>query len=61
MNKKQIGQTIIGGLAIVLIIVWIISPVPLKHKLLGIFGNVLLAASMLISYLAEEKNKKDKL
>lgn len=61
MNKKQIGQTIVGGLAIALIIVWIFTPVPLTHKLLGILANVLLATSMLISYFAEEKNKKNKL
>lgn len=61
MNKKQIGQAIVGGLAIALIIVWIFTPVPLTHKLLGILANVLLATSMLISYFAEEKNKKNKL
>lgn len=61
MNKKQIGQTIVGGLAIALMIVWIFTPVPLTHKLLGILANVLLATSMLISYFAEEKNKKNKL
>ena len=58
MNKKQIAQTIIGVLSLILIIIWIFTPVKLSHKILGIIANALLFTSMLISYIAEEKNKK---
>ena len=60
MNKKQIAQTIIGVGALVLIIIWLFTPVKLSHKILGIIANALLFTSMLLSHIAEEKNKNNR-
>ena len=59
MNKKQIAQTIVGTLAAGLIIGWLVFPGWAASKILGITANALILASMTISYIAEEKKKKD--
>ena len=59
MNKKQIAQAIIGAIALGLIVFWLISPGPAAGRIIGILANALILASMVISYIAEEKRKKD--
>ena len=61
MNKKQVAQTVIAAIAAILILFWIFSPggMSTSGRILGIVGNALLIASMIISYFAEEKKKKN--
>ena len=59
MNKKQIAQTVIGAIALGLIVFWLFSKGPVAGKVIGIVANALILASMVISYVAEEKRKKD--
>jgi hypothetical protein len=59
MNKKQIAQTIVGALALGLVIFWLLSPGWAAGKLLGILANALVIASMVISFVAEEKKKNE--
>ena len=58
MNRKQKIQLVLAGIAAVLIIVWLIIPVKLGSKILGILSNVLLFLSLFLSYRDEEKTKK---
>ena len=58
MNKRQIFQLVLAGIALALIIFWLISPGWGAGKILGIIANALLILSMLLSYRAEEKMKK---
>ena len=60
MNKRQIAQTIVGLLALALMVFWFFEPGWKSSKILGIISTAMLAASMVISYIAEEKAKKDK-
>ena len=57
MNRKQILQLVLAGIAAVLIIVWLIIPVKLGSKILGILSNALLFLSVFLSYRDEEKTK----
>ena len=61
MNKKQVAQTVIAAIAAILILFWIFSPggMSASGRILGIVGNALIMASMVISYFAEEKKKKN--
>ena len=59
LNKKQIGQIIIASLALVLIIVWLFLPGSIFTKVLGIIANAPLLLSMTLSFIAEEKKKKE--
>ena len=59
MNKKQKAQVVIAVLALALIVFWLFSPGWEASKILGIIANALIITSMLISYLAEEKKKKE--
>jgi hypothetical protein len=59
LNKKQIGQIVIASLALVLIIVWIFMPGSISTKVVGIIANALLLLSMTLSFIAEEKKKKE--
>ena len=59
MNKRQVAQTIIGIGALILIIFWLFSPSRITLKLLGIISMALVFTSMLLSFLAEEKKKRD--
>ena len=57
MNRKQKIQLVLAGIAAVLIIVWLIIPVKLGSKILGILSNALLFLSVFLSYRNEEKTK----
>ena len=58
MNKRQKLQVSLGILFAVLFIIWIFLPCPLYSKILGLTSNALGILSMVLSYRAEEKNKK---
>lgn len=58
MNKRQKMQVVLGVLFAALIITWLFTPGELYLKLLGIIGNGLGLLSMILSYRAEEKNKR---
>lgn len=58
MNKRQKMQVVLGVLFAVLMISWLFLPGELYLKLLGIVGNGLGLLSMILSYRAEEKNKR---
>lgn len=60
MNKKQKMQLGLAGYFVVLLILWLFEPGWRVTKILGIISNALLLLSMLLSYRAEEKMKKDK-
>lgn len=59
LNGRQIGQIIIASIALVLIIVWIFMPGSISTKALGLLANALLILSMVLSFIAEEKKKKE--
>ena len=58
MNKRQKMQVSLGIVFAVLFILWIFLSVPLYSKILGLTSNALGVLSMVLSYRAEEKNKK---
>ena len=58
MNKRQKMQVSLGIVFAVLLIVWIFISVPLYSRILGLTSNALGILSMVLSYRAEEKNKK---
>ena len=58
MNKRQVAQTVVGAIALILIIFWLLTPVSFAAKILGIVANALILTSMVLSYIAEEKKKK---
>lgn len=58
MNQRQKLQVALGVLFAALIITWLFMPGELYLKLLGIIGNGLGLLSMILSYRAEEKNKR---
>ncbi len=58
MNKKQIAQLFVGVACIVLIILWLSLPGWGAGKVLGIISALLLILSVVLSFIAEEKNKK---
>ena len=60
MNKKQKWQLGLAGYFVVLLILWLFEPGWRVTKILGIISSALLLLSMLLSYRAEEKMKKDK-
>lgn len=51
-------QVILAVLFAVLIFFWIFTPVKLSSRILGMTSNALGLIAMVISYRAEEKNKK---
>jgi hypothetical protein len=53
-------QLVLAALFTVLFFVWLILPLPgqVYLKLLGMLGSALGVTSMVLSYRAEEKNKK---
>ena len=57
MNRKQKIQLVLAAISAVLIIVWLIIPVKLGSKILGILSNALLFLSVFLSYRNEEKTK----
>ena len=58
MNKRQKMQVYLGIVFAVLFIIWIFLSVPLFSRILGLNSNALGFLSMVLSYRAEEKNKK---
>lgn len=58
MNKRQKMQVVIAVLFAILFIFWLFTSVPMGQKILGLIGNALGFLAMVLSYLAEEKNKK---
>jgi hypothetical protein len=58
MNRKQKMQLGLAGCFVVLLILWFFEPGWRASKILGIISNAMLLISMLLSYRAEEKNKK---
>ncbi len=58
MNKRQKLQVSLGIVFAVLFILWIFLPVPLYSRILGLTSNALGVLSMVLSYRAEEKNKR---
>ena len=60
MNKRQKMQVSLGIVFAVLFIVWIFLHAPLYSRILGLASNALGVLSMVLSYRAEEKNKKGK-
>ena len=58
MNKRQKMQVSLGIVFAILFILWIFLSVPLYSRILGLTSNALGVLSMVLSYRAEEKNKK---
>ena len=52
-------QVALGIVFAVLFIIWIFLSVPLYSRILGLMSNALGILSMVLSYRAEEKNKKE--
>lgn len=59
LNGRQIGQIVIASVALVLIIVWIFLTGSISTKAVGLLANALLILSMVLSFIAEEKKKKE--
>ena len=58
MNKRQKMQVALIIIAAILIVIWFVLPGSIETKILGVISNALLILSMVLSYRAEEKNKK---
>ena len=58
MNKRQKMQVTLGIVFAVLFIIWIFNSAPLYSRILGLTSNALGIMSMVLSYRAEEQNKK---
>ena len=59
MSTRQKLQIALGIVFAVLFILWIFLSVPLYSRILGLTSNALGVLSMVLSYRAEEKYKKD--
>lgn len=59
MNKRQKLQVGLAILFTVLFIIWLFIEVPMYTRILGLLSNGLGILSMILSYKAEEKNKKN--
>ncbi len=60
MNKRQKFQVGLAVLFLVLFVIWLFIHVPAYSRILGLLSNGLGFLSMVLSYKAEEKNKKDR-
>lgn len=58
MNKRQKMQVSLAICFAVLFLVWIFIPTSVYSRILGLISNALGFLSMVLSYRAEEKNKK---
>jgi hypothetical protein len=58
MNKRQKLQVALIILSTVLLVFWVVIPGNIYTRILGMISNALLILSMVLSYRAEEKNKK---
>lgn len=59
MNKRQKLQVGLAILFTVLFIIWLFIEVSMYTRILGLLSNGLGVLSMVLSYKAEEKNKKN--
>ena len=59
MNKRQKLQVGLAILFTVLFIIWLFIEVSMYTRILGLLSNGLGILSMILSYKAEEKNKKN--
>lgn len=60
MNKRQKFQVGLAVLFLILFVIWLFIQVPVYLRILGLLSNGLCFLSMVLSYKAEEKNKKDR-
>ena len=58
MNKRQKIQVALIVLWAVLLIFWLVFPGNIYARILGVISSALGILSMVLSYRAEEKNKK---
>jgi len=58
MNKRQKLQVALGILFAVLLVIWVFLPVNVYVRILGVISSACGILSMVLSYKAEEKNKK---
>ena len=58
MNKRQKLQAAIGIVFAILFIVWLFMPASVYSRVLGLTSNALGILAMVLSYRAEERNKK---
>lgn len=58
MNKRQKMQVALAILFAALFLFWLFTATPIYQRVLGCLGNALGLLSMVLSYRAEEKNKK---
>ena len=58
MNKRQKLQVALIVLWALLLIFWLVSPGNIYARILGVISSALGILSMVLSYRAEEKNKK---
>ena len=58
MNTKQKLQVTLIILFAILLVFWIVFPGNIYARILGVISSALLILSMVLSYRAEERNKK---
>lgn len=58
MNKRQKGQVALIILSVILLVFWVVFPGKIYARILGVISSALLILSMVLSYRAEERNKK---
>ena len=58
MNKRQKLQVALGILFAVLLVIWVFIPINVYVRILGVISSACGILSMVLSYKAEEKNKK---
>ena len=58
MNTRQKFQVALIVLSAILLVFWVVSPDGILVRILGVISCVLIILSMVLSYQAEEKNKK---
>ncbi len=58
MNKRQQLQVALAILFAVLLVFWVFLPGNIYARILGMISSALGILSMVLSYMAEEKNKK---
>ena len=58
MNNRQKFQVALIVLPAVLLIFWLVFPGNIYARILGVISSALIILSMVLSYKAEEKDKK---
>lgn len=59
MNKRQKLQVALGIVFTALFFIWLFLSAPVYSRILGLTSNALGVLAMVLSYRAEEKNKKN--